>query len=124
LDELESEEEEIASGGGTLVESIVGRRRILTTWAVGEAWEIFSQQRAEVVKKSFRILGLTLHIDVSCDAEISMKGIENAYLHERLKDWSVGVLRTSILRRMRSLEGWQGMYQRGIGTGLSIAVSI
>jgi len=69
---------------------MVGRRRILTTLAVGEAWEIFSQQRAEVVKKSFRILGLALPIDGSCDGEISIKGIENAYLQEGLKDWSVG----------------------------------
>ena len=69
---------------------MVGRRRILTTWAVGEAWEIFSRERAEVVKKSFRVLGLALPIDGSCDGEISIKGIENAYLQEGLKDWMVG----------------------------------
>jgi len=90
LDELESEEEEIVSGGGRLVGSMVGRRRILTTWAVGEAWEIFSRERAEVVRKSFRILGLALPIDGSHHGEISIKGIENAYLQEGLKDWSVG----------------------------------
>lgn len=88
-DELESEEEEIVSGGGRLVGSMVGRRRILTTWAVEEAWEIFSQELAEVVRKSFTILGLALPIDGSCDGEISIKGIENAYLQEGLKNWLV-----------------------------------
>ena len=29
-------------------------------------------------------------IDGSCDGEISIKGIENAYLQEGLKNWSVG----------------------------------
>ncbi|KAG0133181.1 hypothetical protein HOY82DRAFT_605021 [Tuber indicum] len=69
---------------------MVGRRRILTTWAVGEAWEIFSRERVEVVRRSFRIVGLALPIDGSCDGEISIKGIENTYLRKGLKDWSVG----------------------------------
>jgi len=69
---------------------MVGRRRILTTWAVGEAWEVFSRERVEVVKKSFRILGLALPIDGSCDSEISVKGVDNAYLVEGLTKWEVG----------------------------------
>ena len=90
MDELESEEEAIVSGGSRLVGSMVGRRRILTMWAVGEEWEIFSQERSVVVRRYFRILRLALPIDGSCDGEISIKGIENAYLQEGLKDWSVG----------------------------------
>ena len=68
----------------------MGRRRILTTWVVGEAWEVFSRERVEVVKKSFRILGLALPIDGSCDSEISVKGVDNAYLVEGLAKWEVG----------------------------------
>ena len=90
MDELESEEEAIVSGGSRLVGSMVGRRRILTMWAVREEWEIFSQERSMVVRRYFRILRLALPIDGSCDGEISIQGIENAYLQEGLKDWSVG----------------------------------
>jgi len=90
LDKIEKEEEEILAEGGKLAGSMVGRRRILTTWAVGEAWEVFSRERVEVVKKSFRILGLALPIDGSCDSEISVKGVENAYLAEGLAKWEIG----------------------------------
>jgi len=79
--------------GERLVGSMIGRRRILTTWAVEEAWEVFSRERAEVVKKSFRILGLALPIDGTCDDEISVKGIESAYyLVEGLKEAERGEL--------------------------------
>ena len=37
LDGIEKKEEEIVAQGGKLTGSMVGRRRILTTWAVGEA---------------------------------------------------------------------------------------
>jgi len=37
LDKIEKEEEEILAEGGKLAGSMVGMRRILTTWAVGEA---------------------------------------------------------------------------------------
>jgi len=90
LDEIEAEEEHILESGGQLVGSMVGRRRILTTWAVGEAWERFSRDRKEVVKKSFHILGLALPIDGSCDGEISIKGIDSTYLREGLRDWQEG----------------------------------
>jgi len=53
LDELESEKERIVSGGARLIRSMLRRRRILTTWAVREAWEIFSLKSVEVIKKSF-----------------------------------------------------------------------
>lgn len=50
---MEREEEEALEAGGIQVGSMVGRRRILRTWAVGEAWDIFSQERAEVIRKAF-----------------------------------------------------------------------
>lgn len=65
----------------------MGRRRILTTWAVGEAWERFCRERQHVVLRSFRALGLSLPINGSCDAEISIKGLETATLVEKLKNW-------------------------------------
>jgi len=71
---------------------MIGRRRILTTWAVGEALEVFSREQVEVVKRSFRILGLALPINGTCDNEISVKGIESAYLVEGLKGLERGGL--------------------------------
>lgn len=90
LDVIEAEEEGILTSGGTLAGSMVGRRRILTTWAVGEAWEIFTRERVEVIKKSFRILGLALTINGSCDEEITIKGLDCTYLREGIKDWRIG----------------------------------
>ena len=92
LDKIEAEEEYILESEGQLVGSMVGRRRILTTRAVGEAWERFSRDRKEVVKKSFRILGLALPINGSCDGEISITGIDSTYLREGLRDWQEGVV--------------------------------
>ncbi|KAG0125939.1 hypothetical protein HOY82DRAFT_542769 [Tuber indicum] len=69
---------------------MVGRRRILTTWAVGEAWEVFSREQAEVVRKAFRVVELALPINGSCDNELSVKGIEGTYLTEGLKEWGNG----------------------------------
>jgi len=82
LDQIEDEEEEILAHGGRLVGSMVGRRKILTTWAVGEAWEVFSRERAEVVKKSACILGLALPIDGRHDSELSVNGVDTTYLVE------------------------------------------
>lgn len=62
------------SEGGRLTGSMIRPRRVLTAWTVGEAWERFSTTRQAVVQKSFRILGLALPIDGSCDMEISVKG--------------------------------------------------
>ncbi|KAG0129183.1 hypothetical protein HOY82DRAFT_540914 [Tuber indicum] len=84
---MEAEEEEILTSGGQLKGSMIGRRRILTTWAVGEAWEIFTSEQIEVVKKSFHILGLALPIDGTCDQEISIKGLDSTYLQEGIKNW-------------------------------------
>ena len=89
---MEEEEEKILDTGGKLTGSMVGRRRILITWAVGEAWERFSAERKHVIQHAFRVVGLSLPIDGSCDHEISVKGIESPILIEGLKDWRRGGL--------------------------------
>jgi len=90
LGELEEEEEHILLEGGRLTGSMVGRRRIALIWAVGEAWARFSTERAEVVRRAFRIVGLSLPIDGSEDHEISIKGLASDHLAEHLKDWGIG----------------------------------
>lgn len=69
---------------------MIGRRRVLTTWAVGEAWERFSRDRVEVVVKSFRVLGISLPISGCFDQEISVKGVDSTYLTEGLRNWQEG----------------------------------
>ncbi|RPA99742.1 hypothetical protein L873DRAFT_879987 [Choiromyces venosus 120613-1] len=76
LDKIEREEEEIIEAGGRLPGSKIGRRRVAVTWRVGEAWERFSAEKAEVVKKAFHVVGLALPIDGLADHEISIKGID------------------------------------------------
>jgi len=66
---------------------MVGRRRILTTWVVREAWDILTRSGKEVIYKSFRILGLALPIDGSCDEEMSIQGINRTYLIGRINNW-------------------------------------
>jgi hypothetical protein len=61
--------------------------RVLMTRCVGKAWEQFSTTRQEVVVQSFRKLGLSLPIDGSCDAELSIKGLDPEVLRSGLKEW-------------------------------------
>ncbi|RPB01809.1 hypothetical protein L873DRAFT_1566635, partial [Choiromyces venosus 120613-1] len=75
-DILRVEEERILLAGERLVGSMIGQRRVLTTWAVGEAWERFTRDRREVVVKAFRVLGISLPISSVCDQEISVKGVD------------------------------------------------
>jgi hypothetical protein len=90
--EVEAEEEAILGLGQKLSGSMIGRRRILTTWAVGEAWEQFSTKRVEVIQCSFSSVGLSLPIDGHHDHEISIKGLETSVFIEGLKDWRKGGL--------------------------------
>ena len=90
LEEIEAEEELEISEGRALAGSMVGRRRIAITWAVGEAWETFSREKAEVVRRSFRVVGLSLPLDGSEDKELSIKGLANDFLVEGLKEWRIG----------------------------------
>ena len=84
------EEEAILSTGSQLSGSMIGRRRILSTWAVGEAWERFSNSHASVVQRAFTAVGLTLPIDGSQDSEISIKGLETSLFIDGLRDWEEG----------------------------------
>ncbi|RPA98723.1 hypothetical protein L873DRAFT_1768961 [Choiromyces venosus 120613-1] len=80
LDVMEREEEEILLAGGRLTGSMIGRRRVLTIWAVGEAWEYFSHDHKEVIVKAFQVLGISLPISSAIDQEISVKGIDSTFL--------------------------------------------
>jgi len=82
---MEVEEDRILAGGGKLSGSIVGRRRVLCTWAIGEAWERFCHNHAGVVKRAFEAVGLSLPIDGSRDSEISIKGLPNSVLYNGLR---------------------------------------
>ncbi|KAG0129023.1 hypothetical protein HOY82DRAFT_541043 [Tuber indicum] len=85
LEEIEAEEERTLAAGGELTGSMVGRRRVAVSYAVGEAWERFSTDRVEVVRRTFRVVGLSLPIDGSEDHELSIKGLANDFLQEGLK---------------------------------------
>jgi len=95
VDEVEEVEEGILMTGGQLGGSMVGWRRVLCTWAVGEAWERFSQDHAQVVRRSFTATGLALPIDGSRDSEISVKGLDTSLLIAALEDWHEGGLTTN-----------------------------
>jgi len=61
----------------------VGDRRVMTTECVGEAFHQFHTERAEVIQRSFRKVGLSLPIDGSADNELDIKGLTNL----RIGDW-------------------------------------
>ncbi|RPA94157.1 hypothetical protein L873DRAFT_1793165 [Choiromyces venosus 120613-1] len=90
LNIIEAEEEQQLAAGECLSGSTIGWRRVLTTWAIGEAWEQFTHERREVIVKAFRVLGISLPISGCEDHEISVKGINKTYLIEGLKDWQQG----------------------------------
>jgi len=90
LEEIEAEEELQVSEGRALAGSMARRRRIAITWAVGEAGETFLQERAEVIRHSSRVVGLSLPMDGSKDSELSIKGLANDFLVEGLKEWRIG----------------------------------
>ncbi|KAG0135100.1 hypothetical protein HOY82DRAFT_537032 [Tuber indicum] len=87
LEEIEVAEERLVSEGKGLVGSMVGRRRVAVTWAVGEAWDIFTREKAEVIRNSFRVVGLSLPIDGSEDTKLSIKGLAKDFLIEGIKGW-------------------------------------
>jgi len=88
---IDQEEEVILRGGEKLTGSMIGRRRIAPTWAVGEAWERFSREKEEVVHHPFHCVSIALPIDGSADAQISIKGTETGYLVEGLASVHTGV---------------------------------
>ncbi|RPA95569.1 DDE-domain-containing protein [Choiromyces venosus 120613-1] len=52
----------------------VGDRRITTTFCVGDAFYKFHQEKAEIIWRVFRKVGLSLPIDGSADIELDIKG--------------------------------------------------
>lgn len=54
----------------------VGQHRVVTTEAVGKAWEEWHQSNArrKIVIQSFRDTGISLPVDGSCDRELKIKG--------------------------------------------------
>ncbi|KAG0135962.1 hypothetical protein HOY82DRAFT_600134 [Tuber indicum] len=92
VDEMEVEEEQVLAEGGQLSGSMVGRRRVLCTWAVGEAWERFSTNQTRVVERAFTAVGLSLPIDGSRDSEISVKGLDTSLFVEGMKGWADGAM--------------------------------
>ncbi|KAG0132840.1 hypothetical protein HOY82DRAFT_538529 [Tuber indicum] len=89
---MEIEEEQVLAGGGQLSGSMVGRRRVLCTWAVGEAWERFSTNQTRVVERPFTAVGLSPPIDRSRDSEISVKGLDTTLFVEGMMGWADGAM--------------------------------
>lgn len=73
--------------GKGLSNNLVGRRRIATTWAVGEAWERFSIEKKDIIIRSFRAVELALPVHGSADMEISIKRLETGVLVKKLENW-------------------------------------
>ncbi|RPB03600.1 hypothetical protein L873DRAFT_1841203 [Choiromyces venosus 120613-1] len=69
-------------------------RRILSTIAVGNAWEWLHQERKAVIIRSFECTGISLPIDGSRDQEISVKGLEKL----EVGDWAIGGLDCNLNR--------------------------
>jgi len=65
---------------------MVGRWRVLCTWAVGEAWERFTTNSSHVVERAFTTVSLLLLINGSRDSEICIKGLLTALFVEAVKD--------------------------------------
>ena len=60
----------------------VGDRRILLTHWVAEAWEWLHLERKELIKQTFRKVGLVLNPDGSEDAEISIRDLPDIEVGE------------------------------------------
>lgn len=61
----------------------VGDRRVLTTWGVGDTSYQFCMEKQDLVKKAFRIVGLSLPIDGSAHHELDIKG----FFEINIGDW-------------------------------------
>jgi len=93
---MREKEEALIATGGRLTGSKVGRRRIMTTWAIGEAWEEFCIEWRQVIIRSFTAVGLSLPIDGSHDcSQLSLKGVDMKRFTEDIQDWRVGEIEHS-----------------------------
>ncbi|RPA97235.1 hypothetical protein L873DRAFT_1691456 [Choiromyces venosus 120613-1] len=59
-------------------------KRIMVTHVVAEAWAAFTSEKGELLRKSFRDLGVTLPLDGSKDDQIRIKGFQ----HINIGDWT------------------------------------
>lgn len=66
----------------------VSQHRIVTTEAVGRAWEEWhnSVARRKIIIKTFRDTGISLLVDGSCDSELNIKGFASGEL--AIGDWA------------------------------------
>lgn len=55
----------------------VGERRIMLTHWVGQAWREFHQENPDLIRQTFRDLGLSLAVDGSEDTELKFRDISN-----------------------------------------------
>ncbi|KAG0128496.1 hypothetical protein HOY82DRAFT_541230 [Tuber indicum] len=91
-------------------ESKIGQRRVMTTWAAGEAWERFRTARKEVICRVFSTIGLLLPINGSRDlAEISIKGIDTGRLVNDLREWQIGGLEQPTLEDDSGSDGGESL---------------
>ena len=76
------------SGGENAWKWSVGQHRVVTTEAVGRAWEEWhlSNSGRKIVIQSFRDTGISLPVDGSCDRELKIKGFTPEELI--LRDWA------------------------------------
>jgi len=85
--DIEFERHDIEGAESIQGSSAVGEMRVMMTHCVARAWEKFCNERQEVVVRSFRCLGISLPIDGSADAEISIKGLDTSRLMTALEKW-------------------------------------
>ena len=84
---MREKEEALIATGGRLTGSKVGHRRIMTTWAIGEAWEEFCIERRQVIIRSFTAVRLFLPIDSSPDcSQLFLKGADMERFMENRQD--------------------------------------
>ncbi|KAG0132864.1 hypothetical protein HOY82DRAFT_538549 [Tuber indicum] len=84
-------EEAVVGTGRRPAGSKVGHGRVMTTWAIEEAWEEFCTKRREVIIHSFTAVGLSLPIDGSHDRnQLSLKGVDMERFTEDIQNWRVG----------------------------------
>ncbi|RPB01395.1 hypothetical protein L873DRAFT_1788299 [Choiromyces venosus 120613-1] len=61
-------------------------KRVMVTHVVPEAWAAFTSEKAELIRKSFHDLGVTLPIDGSKDSEIRIKGFDHINIGNWMED--------------------------------------
>ena len=93
---MREKEKALIGTGRELEGSKVGHRWIMTTWAIGEAWEEFCSKQREVIIRSFTAVGLSLPIDSSLGrSQLSLKGLDMEQFAEDIQNWQLGGIENS-----------------------------